>query len=295
MKDNKLVLQFIFFIVSVSQLMDRTQECLFLVHVIRLHDCGILVLQVEQCVRFMVMRVMLTPWSSFQMAIGLELDQMMELADCLTSELVTNCKYTISSTVIMRFLMWPPLHSPYLEDFSLLDTQMEIAMYGTLYWQRYKTQPSPCPLFLFPLLLHLSSPLTPELELFLNIFIKLFSARRFNSFLNLVMFCFGSHIGLGITFLFVPIHNGVSLLITIGDSQAFLLHRLSHAFVGFDTGLNCNGIALHMVLLCWFRCFINTLAESIKSVIEFPTFLQVKYGVCWNAPYEVSNVVSYRS
>ncbi|KAE8723717.1 Guanine nucleotide-binding protein subunit beta [Hibiscus syriacus] len=32
------------------------------------------------------------------------------------------------------------LHSPYLEDSSLLDTQMEIAMYGTLYWHRIRTR-----------------------------------------------------------------------------------------------------------------------------------------------------------
>ena len=133
----------LFIILSVSQLMDQTQECLFLVRVMQLPDCGILELQVEQCIHFMVMRVMLTLWGSFQMAIGLELDQMMELAGCLTSELVTSCKYTISNTVIMRFHMWPRLHSPYLEDSSLLDTQMEIAMYGTLYWQGYITPQLP--------------------------------------------------------------------------------------------------------------------------------------------------------
>ena len=125
------------FCISVSQLMEQIQNCSSLVPVMGLLVCGTLVLQVEQWRHFMDTREMLIPWSSFQMEIDLELVQMMELAGYLISELGTNSKYTISSMVIMMSHMWPPLHSLYQEDFSLLDTQMVIAMCGTRYWQRY--------------------------------------------------------------------------------------------------------------------------------------------------------------
>jgi hypothetical protein len=122
---------------SVSRSTDQIQECLSLVPVMVLPVCGTLVLQVEQCGHFMVTREMLILWSSFQMAIDLELGQVMEVAGYLISELGTNSKYTINSMVILMSHMWPPFHSPYQEDFSLLDTQMAIAMCGTHYWQRY--------------------------------------------------------------------------------------------------------------------------------------------------------------
>lgn len=124
-------------ILSVYPSIKATQDCLSLVLVMQLPDCGTLVLQVEQCGRFLVMREMWMWWSSFQMEIDLELAQMMELAGYLTSGLGTSSKYITSNMVITTSHLWKPLHSQYQEGFSSLDTQTGIAMYGILYWQRY--------------------------------------------------------------------------------------------------------------------------------------------------------------
>ena len=71
-------------VLSVSRLMEPIRECLYLVHAIKLPDYGTLGWQVEQCGRFMGTREMLILLSSFQMAIDLELAQMMEPAGYLT-------------------------------------------------------------------------------------------------------------------------------------------------------------------------------------------------------------------
>lgn len=131
------ILLIVLCILSVSQLMDQTRGCLYLVHVILLLAYGTHESLVELCAHFMVTREMLMLSSSFLMGIDLEQAPTMELADCLILGLDTSSKYTISSMLIMMFLMWSPFHFPYPADFFLLDTRTVIAMYGTPYWQRY--------------------------------------------------------------------------------------------------------------------------------------------------------------
>ena len=96
---------FLLFPPSAFPLMDPTLECLYLVLVIQLPDCGTLVWQAEQCGHFMGTGGMLILSNSFLMEIDLELAQMMELADCLTLGPATNYKYIISNMVTMKLHM----------------------------------------------------------------------------------------------------------------------------------------------------------------------------------------------
>lgn len=70
------------------------------------------------------------------MVIDLGLDQMMELAGCMTLGLVTNFRF-ISHMVMVRTYLSPPLHSQSLGDFFSLAMQATtLVTFGILSWER---------------------------------------------------------------------------------------------------------------------------------------------------------------